>query len=131
MTHVIAVSTSIQRDLLVKQLVKSFKEKNADSPDVEIVQDKINRIKIYHKTENINILLKTILVVIVQVYVNVDPLHHIYDDKIQYDLSHVFRAIDKSVVVLNKIKNITSNRRDQHEALTQLARSLSSVPEEY
>lgn len=125
MTHVITVSTTVQRDNLITNIRKGFKDREHEQPNVEVIQDRQNRILVYHKTApDIRTLIKTILVVVIQVHINLEPLKEIYDDIILFDLNEVFKAIDCYKDKLNKIMNTTSRRRNNNAKFRGLLDSL-------
>ena len=131
MTHVVAVSTTTQRDTLIANLIKNIEEQNQEE-NIEVFKCSLNKIQIYHKSApDIRTLIKTILVVVIQVHINLEPLKNVYDDTILFDLHEVFKAIDCYKDKLNKIKNITSKRRLDSEKYTRLAESLSDTSGQY
>jgi hypothetical protein len=132
MTHVVCVSTTGQRDTLISNIRQNMESRKGEQPDIEVVQPGLNRIQVYHKAApNIRVLIKTILVVVIQVHINLAPLTEVYDNVILYDLHEVFKAIDCYKDKLNKIKNTTSRGRRDDAKYSKLASSLSDITEEY
>jgi hypothetical protein len=132
LTHVVCVSTTVQRDTLISNIRQNLENRKGDQPDIEVVQPTLNKIQVYHKAApDIRVLIKTILVVVIQVHINLDPLREVYDEVILYDLHEVFKVIDCYKEKLNKIKNTTSRGRGDYAKYSKLVSSLSDSTKEY
>ena len=127
MTHVVCVSSINKRDILIAN-IRTNLEVNKDK-NIEVVQDRQNRIKIYHLVPpDIKVCIKTILVVVIQVHINLEPLKEIYDDTVFYDLEEVFSALEHWKKKLYNMKNVAvQKRRDNSAKYTRLVESLSDI----
>jgi hypothetical protein len=131
-THIVAVSTTVQRDTLISNIRQNLENRKGEQPNIEVVQPSLNKIQVYHKAApDTRVLIKTILVVVIQVHMNLAPLTEVYDETILYDLHEVFKVIDCYKEKLNKIKNTTSRGRGNNEKYSKLVSSLSDTTAEY
>lgn len=129
MTHVVAVTNTAQRETLVKRIreVLTLEEINKQE-NIIVEQDRVNRIKIYHKVKDGNpILIKTILVLVINVSMNLQAVEEVYDDKILYDMHAVYEELAKCRARLDNVKESGKNRSKSNENYKGLADSLSGV----
>jgi len=76
-TIVVSVSNIAEREQLMKRIYTNLTKE----PDLHfsVVQDQFNRIKLFHNAENgVRVLLRTYLILIIPVLVDLGPLHSIY-----------------------------------------------------
>ena len=78
-TIFVSVSNPFERDRLVKRIYKNL----TTEPDTRflVVQDQCNRIKVFHNgDEGVRVLLRTYLVVIIPIIMDLNPVYSTYGD---------------------------------------------------
>jgi hypothetical protein len=127
MTHIVAVTSYSQRDMLMHNILKNLEHNKEDNIDVQKVN--LNKINIYQKAgPGVRALIKTVLIVVVQIHVNTAPLLEIYDEQLRFDLSALYREMNACKEKLDKISTTVARRRFQHEQkFARLVTSLSDI----
>jgi len=121
---VITVSSIIERDKLIKTIYTNL----TTEPPVEfiIIQDQINRIKVFHKvSREVKVLIRTYLVIVLPVIMNLKLLDSIYgqiDFRLDNTINQLYSLIDK-LKALQGQKLVKGNITNDSE-LEQLARIL-------
>jgi hypothetical protein len=129
-THVVAVSSFAQRDILIANMRINIEANKQKVPErLEVIQDRQNRLKIYHIIDpEHKVCIKTVIIIVVQVLINLEPLKEIYDDTVIYDLEEIFTELEKWKKKLYNVKNINAQkRRDDGKKFTRLVESLSDL----
>ena len=76
-TIVITASTAQERSMLIKRIYTNLHKE--PSVQLTVVQDQINRIRIFHNVSpGMRVLIRTYLVVLIPVYIDLKPLNEIY-----------------------------------------------------
>jgi len=91
---VVSVSNIQQRDRLIKKMYFNLTENLKSDPAtrLRIVQDQVNRIKVYHHTEGKNILIRTYLVLVVPLIIDLNPIYSIIGD-VTFELSETIKNL--------------------------------------
>lgn len=101
---VISVNTLPERDLAVKELYKTLTRN--PNKNFQIVQDRVNRIKIFHNKSGLRILLQEYIVVILPVLLDFSPLDSIYGT-VDFRLDATIERLEK---LTRKLKAIQGKR---------------------
>ena len=99
---VVTVSTIAKRDKLVKQIYTQLTSE--PSTQFTVAQDQINRIKIFQNVGGgVKVLIKTYLVIVIPVLIDLSPLYSIYGS-IDFYLDDTINQISGIVNKLQKLK---------------------------
>ncbi len=101
---VISVNTISERDLMIKDLYRDLTT-NSNSK-YTVVQDRINRIRIFQVKENVKTLINTYIVVIIPIYLNFSVLDNIYGT-VDFRLDATIEQLQKLV---NQLRSIQGKR---------------------
>lgn len=117
---VITVSSISQRDKLIKQIYKQLTLE--PSSTFTIQQDQVNRIKIFHNVgEGLKVLVRTYLIIVIPVLVDLSPLNTIYGN-VDFYLDETIGKLTKLISKLQSLKGHkvikgTSNDRSLEQQL--------------
>ena len=123
---VTSVSTVAQRDAKITAIHNKLLELNNLSEDVSIVKEGVNKINVYHKVKaGARILLRTYLVVMIPVQVNLSAIEGMYGT-IYFDLNDTIELLQKA---LSKLRALEGQRTiktpiSTKESLKQILDSL-------
>lgn len=127
MTYVMTVNSIRERDFAIARIRRSYEARLIDNPELELIQETVNKIRVYHKTNHVKVLVRTILVVVLPVIINWRPLEDIYDNKVIFDFSHTYEEINR---VTTKLKQLREPVKRKPSAATQdLLQALTEFPE--
>ena len=99
---VTTVSTIIQRDELIKKIYTQLTSEPTTTFTVQ--QDQINRIKIFHNVSGgVKVLIRTYLVLVIPVLIDLSPLHSIYGN-VDFYLDDTIEKLSAVVEKLQKLK---------------------------
>ena len=101
---VISVNSLPERDIAVRELYKSL-TRNPNKNFV-ILQDRVNRIKIFHNKSGLRILLQMYIVVILPVLLDFSPLDSIYGT-VDFRLDNTIEKLER---LTRKLKSIQGKR---------------------
>lgn len=125
-TIVVSVLTLHDRDVLVKRIYTSLTREA--STDYLVVQDQVNRVKIFmNVNKDYRVLIKTYIILVIPVIMDLGPLHSLYgniDFHLEKTISHL-QSIVKNLQSLQGRRIVKGNRNDQ--ASKQLAESLRGI----
>ena len=130
---VVTVSSILKRDKLIKKVYYNLTENLKSDPatKLRIVQDQINRIRVYNHTSNTNILIRTYLVIVVPVLINLNPIYEITGD-VTFNLSDTIKDLQELTTRLQNLdghKVMKGNTNEQ--TLGKLVSSLSGINGKY
>ena len=129
MTHVVAVTSVLERDKIIKQIRSNLISTTLDTPEIEIIQDKVNRIMVYHVSGNVRVCIKQILIIIIPMTFDLTPLEGIFDSQIRYDFHIVYKKLDHIKELIKAQEKITTNRRESNAEYSRLVAGLSRIYE--
>ena len=117
-TIVITASTAQERSMLIKRIYTNLHKE--PSVQLTVVQDQINRIRIFHNVgPGVKVLIRTYLIILIPVYINLKPLNEVY--------GHVDFHLDETIkhlqVLTAKLKSMQGQRYvkgDQSRDLTSM-----------
>ena len=123
---VVTVSSINARDKLVKTIYTNIKNSISIEPNLIAQQDQVNQVKVFHKTKGGLILIKTYLVIVIPVTINLSQLYGVEGD-VTFQLHETIKDIE---TLLNKLKSLQGHRimkgnTNNESTLEQLVRSLS------
>ena len=99
---VVTVSNIAKRDKLIKQIYKQLI--NEPSTQFTIIQDQINRIKVFHNVSGgVKVLVRTYLVIVIPVMIDLSPLFSIYGS-VDFYLDETINQLSVLVSKLQKLK---------------------------
>jgi len=101
---VISVNTIPERDVMVKKIYKMLTKQK--QRQFVIVQDRINRIRIYHFRKNLKILIKTYIVVVLPILLDFKPLESIHGT-VEFKLDN---TIDRLIKLTHKLQEFQGKR---------------------
>jgi len=123
-TEVISVNTIAERNTLIKTIYTNLTKE--PSVDFKIIQDQINRVRVFHRAgSGINILIKTYLVIIIPVIVDLCPLNDAYG-VVTYKLEYTIKCLQ---TLIEKLQSMQGRKimkgNDDGKTLEQLVGILS------
>lgn len=99
---VVTVSSIAKRDKLVKQIYTQLTSE--PSTQFTVVQDQINRIKVFHNVGGgVKVLIKTYIVIVIPVLIDLSPLYSIYGS-IDFYLDDTINQLSGIVSKLQNLK---------------------------
>lgn len=99
---VITVSSVNQRDKLIRQIYKQLTLE--PSSTFTILQDQVNRIKIFHNVgDGLKVLVRTYLVIVIPILVDLSPLNTIYGS-VDFYLDETIGQLSKLIGKLQLLK---------------------------
>lgn len=102
---VVTVSNITKRDKLIKQIYKQLV--NEPSTQFTIIQDQINRIKVFHNVSGgVKVLVRTYLVIVIPVMIDLSPLFSIYGSVDFY----LDETINQLSVLVSKLQNLKGHK---------------------
>lgn len=102
---VVTVSNIAKRDKLIKQIYKQLV--NEPSTQFTIIQDQINRIKVFHNVSGgVKVLVRTYLVIVIPVMIDLSPLFSIYGSVDFY----LDETINQLSVLVSKLQNLKGHK---------------------
>lgn len=102
---VVTVSNIAKRDKLIKQIYKQLI--NEPSTQFTIIQDQINRIKVFHNVSGgVKVLVRTYLVIVIPVMIDLSPLFSIYGSVDFY----LDETINQLSVLVSKLQNLKGHK---------------------
>ncbi len=101
---IISVNSLPERDLKIKEIYKSLTRN--PNKNFLILQDRVNRIKIFHNKSGLKILLQTYVVVVLPVLLDFTPLESIYG-VVDFRLD---QTIDRLIRLTHKLQSIQGKR---------------------
>jgi len=114
-TTVITVSSVSARDNLIKDIYTDLTKE--PSTQFTIVQSQANKIQIFHNAENgIKVLIRTYLVVVIPVLINLEPLNKIYG-YVDYQLNDTINLLYAQIDKLKSLQNRKFFKRDRSSKL--------------
>ena len=122
---VITVSSVMRRDKLIRQIYKQLTLE--PSTVFTIQQDRINRIKVFHNVgDGVKVLVRTYLVIIIPVLVDLSPLDSLYGS-VDFYLDETIGQLTKLVNKLQLLKGhkVIKGNRNAKSLEQQLAGLLS------
>lgn len=122
---VITVSSVMRRDKLIRQIYKQLTLE--PSTVFTIQQDRINRIKVFHNVgDGVKVLVRTYLVIIIPVLVDLSPLDSLYGS-VDFYLDETIGQLTKLVNKLQLLKGhkVIKGNRNVKSLEQQLAGLLS------
>jgi hypothetical protein len=122
---VVSVKNIKARDEMVKNIYDRLSLDRSLS--LVVIKDQVNRVRVYHRTANSRILIRTYLVVVLPIMVDLSQLDHLYGT-VYYNLDETIdqlRGHISKLESLNKRKVKKGNSNEQ-QTLGQLVRSLST-----
>jgi len=122
---VITVSSVMRRDKLIRQIYKQLTLE--PSTVFTIQQDRINRIKVFHNVgDGVKVLVRTYLVIIIPVLVDLSPLDSLYGS-VDFYLDETIGQLTKLVSKLQLLKGhkVIKGNRNAKSLEQQLAGILS------
>lgn len=122
---VITVSSVMRRDKLIRQIYKQLTLE--PSTVFTIQQDRINRIKVFHNIgDGVKVLVRTYLVIIIPVLVDLSPLDSLYGS-VDFYLDETIGQLTKLVSKLQLLKGhkVIKGNRNVKSLEQQLAGLLS------
>lgn len=122
---VVSVKNIKARDEMVKNIYDRLSLDRSLS--LVVIKDQVNRVRVYHRTANSRILIRTYLVVVLPIMVDLSQLDHLYGT-VYYNLDEtidILRGHISKLESLNKRKVKKGNSNEQ-QTLGQLVRSLST-----
>lgn len=122
---VITVSSVMRRDKLIRQIYKQLTLE--PSTVFTIQQDRINRIKVFHNVgDGVKVLVRTYLVIIIPVLVDLSPLDSLYGS-VDFYLDETIGQLTKLVSKLQLLKGhkVIKGNRNVKSLEQQLAGLLS------
>lgn len=122
---VVSVKNIKARDEMVKNIYDRLSLDRSLS--LVVIKDQVNRVRVYHRTANSRILIRTYLVVVLHIMVDLSQLDHLYGT-VYYNLDEtidILRGHISKLESLNKRKVKKGNSNEQ-QTLGQLVRSLST-----
>ena len=125
---VYTVVTLDARDKLIKELYKGLTIE--PRLDITVVQDQINRIKIFHNVRpGVKILIRTYLVIVVPVHVDTRALYELRGS-ITFHLDETIDVLKKEILKLQSMQGhkIMKGNSKYEQTLEQLVTSLSGAP---
>lgn len=121
-TIAITVSTPDKRSQVIKRIYTNLTKE----PEVQftIVQDQVNRIRVYHNVgPGIKILIRTYVVIVIPVLVNLKPLNDLYG-VVEFHLDETINTLQFLIDKLRKSqgRRVISERKTQNleAALTDM-----------
>ncbi len=101
---VISVNSLPERDVAVQKLYKTLTKDT--NKNFLILQDRVNRIKIFHNKGGLRILIQMYVVVVLPVLLNFSPLESIYGT-VDFRLDNTIERLEK---LTRKLKSIQGKR---------------------
>ncbi len=102
---VVTVSNIAKRDKRIKQIYKQLV--NEPSTQFTIIQDQINRIKVFHNVSGgVKVLVRTYLVIVIPVMIDLSPLFSIYGSVDFY----LDETINQLSVLVSKLQNLEGHK---------------------
>ena len=99
---VITVSTIHNRDKLIRQIYKQLTCEPTSAFTIQ--QDQVNRIKVFHNAKDgIKILIRTYLVIVIPILVDLSPLSSLYGN-IDFYLDETIGQLTKTIDKLQALK---------------------------
>lgn len=123
---VMSVSTLNERDKIIRRIYDNLtKEPNLQ---FTIVQDQVNRIKIFHNTpDGTKILIRTYLVICLPIIIDLTPLYELYGS-IDFNLDETINHLTK---IIHKLQSMQGKRVVKGNADTKHKGILKSLSEVY
>lgn len=122
---VITVSSINQRDKLIRQIYKQLTLE--PSSTFTILQDQVNRIKIFHNVgDGLKVLVRTYLVIVIPILVDLSPLNTIYGS-VDFYLDETIGQLSKLIGKLQLLKGHkvikgTNNEKSLEQQLAGMLR---------
>ena len=122
---VITVSSVNQRDKLIRQIYKQLTLE--PSSTFTILQDQVNRIKIFHNVgDGLKVLVRTYLVIVIPIIVDLSPLNTIYGS-VDFYLDETIGQLSKLIGKLQLLKGHkvikgTNNEKSLEQQLAGMLR---------
>jgi len=123
--YVIVVTTGRKRDEVIKRLRHNLIYQNQEE-DLEVVQPGINRLEVYKITENVNVLIRSIVVVVVPVVVNTDYIKG-FTGKVHFVMNDLINRLDEIKSDLKTLQGTTILGRGSNATPEGLEKSLSAL----
>jgi hypothetical protein len=130
LTILVSVSNTFERDQLIKRIYSNLTTE--PNPTFTIQQDQVNRIKVFHNVgPQTRVLIRTYLVLIIPVLIDLNPLHSIYGN---VDF-HLDETIKRLTSLANQLKALQGRRlvkgKTNEQITRQLAESLCGTDGKY
>ncbi len=127
---VVSVSTVSERDKLIKQIYTNLTKE----PDTRftVLKDQVNRVQVFHNVGiNLRVLIRTYLVVIIPVLVDLSPVTSIIGD-LHF---HLDETIKDLTALINRLQTLQGHHiikgSTNAETIRQLARGLCEINGEH
>lgn len=130
LTILVSVSNTFERDQLIKRIYTNLTTEPTDTFTIQ--QDQVNRIKVFHNTgPQTRVLIRTYLVLIIPVLVDLNPLHSIYGT---VDF-HLDETINRLTSLTKQLQALQGRRivkgKVNEQTVRQLAKSLCGIDGKY
>ena len=103
-TICISVNTIKERDKLIKDIYASL---HTQAGKTYIIQkDRVNRIRVYHKAKNLQVLINTYIIIVLPILLDFSPLNDL-EGTIDFRLD---RTIDRLVKLTGKLQMLQGKR---------------------
>lgn len=122
---VISVSSIMARDRLIKRMYTSLTSE--PNSQFTVVQDQVNRIKIFHNVgEGVMVPIRTYLVICMPILVDLSPLYNLYGS-IDFNLDNTIEDLTKLITKLKSLQGhkIIKGNSNNEQTSRQLANILS------
>jgi hypothetical protein len=125
---VVSVSTITQREKLIKKMYTQLTADPIAVQKLAIVQDQVNRIRVYHKLgEGRTQLIRTYLVLVIPLLIDLNPIYSIVGD-VTFELSETIKNLKDLTVKLENMQGHRVMRGNTNEStLGQLVNSLQGT----
>jgi len=105
LTILVSVSNTFERDQLIKRIYSNLTTESTDTFTIQ--QDQVNRIKVFHNVgPQTRVLIRTYLVLIIPVLVDLNPLHSIYGN-ITFHLDETIKTL---TAITDKLKELNGSK---------------------
>jgi hypothetical protein len=124
---VVSVSNILQREKVIKKIYSNLTGNLKADPatKLRVVQDQVNRIRIYHYTDNVNILIRTYLVIVIPLMLDLNPIYSIVGD-VTFELSETIKNLKDLTSKLENLQGHSIRKGNTNaQTLTKLVNSLS------
>jgi len=128
LTILLTVSSIPARDKLIKQLYTNITKE--PSTVFTVLKDQVNRIRIYHNAQFTKVLIRTYLVIVLPVLIDLNPLRQI-SGHVDFHLEETIQELETLTTKLRSLQGRRFVKENQSgKTLQQLVECLCEAPRE-
>jgi len=122
---VVSVPNLHERDRLIKSIYTQLT--SGQDVTLTVVQDTPNKIKVFHNTGKVKVLIRVYLVIVISIQVNLDSLKGLYGT-VNYYLDN---TIDELLTLIKKLQSLNGQKvlkgSSNEQVIEELVRGLSTL----